>query len=602
MAIQLGSTLVSEIFIANTFRDNYGIPLSGSVIGLQSGSYSNGETWSSTTGSPIPVVNSPLIGSASNGRWQFNGTNEYFAITQSILNANFDQTENIVQVFTFLLYGTIGSLATPRALFGAGGFSGSTSYTNGGDAILRTDTSPGAGKIHLDLRGRGAGGGNFTRYTITGTSGSLLNLAILSDNNGSSSVYQDGVLVAMSSSAGFFGYCPWRSRDGDTSGTEGCSILFNNDTDAENYNGQLGGCYLYNRALSSTEISHSAQAFYKGNTFGTTVASTASAVFIGSNQVYPNPTTTTTTTTTSTTTTRPPLSVMTLVVGGGGAGGVGTAGGGGAGGLRTGSFSLTASTYTVTVGAGGAGSAGPVGVNNSTQSGNPGETSSFSTLLVSFGGGGGLAYEGTQNFSNGGSGGGPSDTRLRQPAGGSVVLGGSGSAGQGNAGGNGTFGAQFGNGGGGAGQAGQNGNSGTNPRRAGAGGSGSLNSFRDGNATFYAGGGGGGGYNTAIAGLGGPGGGASGGAAAGSGTAPAGGTGSANTGGGGGGSSRNAAGTSNGIGGAGGSGIVVIAYLTSSFSASAATAVSGGIITDYTSGSQVYRSHTFLSSSNLVIS
>ena len=54
--------------------------------------------------------------------------------------------------------------------------------------------------------------------------------------------------------------------------------------------------------------------------------------------------------------------------------------------------------------------------------------------------------------------------------------------------------------------------------------------------------------------------------------------------------------------GNGGSGIIVIAYLTSSFSASAATAVSGGIITDFTSGSAVYRSHTFLSSSNLVIS
>jgi hypothetical protein len=52
-------------------------------------------------------------------------------------------------------------------------------------------------------------------------------------------------------------------------------------------------------------------------------------------------------------------------------------------------------------------------------------------------------------------------------------------------------------------------------------------------------------------------------------------------------------------GGAGGSGIVVIAYLTSS---AVGLSVSGGIETTYDSGSLTYKSHTFLSSSNLVIS
>ena len=570
MGIQIGSQIISKIF-TQTYSEGLQPPSSGSVIGLQSGSYSNGSTWTSTTGSAGVVNNSPLA-SGSNGRWQFNGTDEYILISSSQLSS-FNQAENANQEFTFLFYGTIGSVSTRRALLGNGK---GGSYNFGGDAILRTDSSPGAGKMHLDLRGPT---GATNRFTVTAVSGSLLNLAITQNTAGTASVYQDGIFLASSGTLPL-GFAPFTTGSNQV----GAYIGFNGDVDTDNYNGQLGASYLYNRVLSTTEISQSAISFYSGSAPGM-IVSPITSVFLGTSQVF------------STIVPITSMSVLSLVVGGGGAGGVGTAGGGGAGGMVTGSLSLTASTYTVTVGAGGASSAGPVGLNASTQSGNPGQTSSFATL-VAFGGGGGFAYEGSQNTSNGGSGGGCSDTRLRQPAGGSVVLGGSGSAGQGNNGGTGTYGQQFGAGGGGASQVGQNGNAGVNPRIAGAGGSGSINTFRDGTSRAYAGGGGAAGYNTALGGAGGFGGGGTGGG-------PSGGsgvTGSANTGGGGGGSNRNVNGTVNGVGAGGGSGIVVIAYLTSSFSASVFTSVSGGIVQDFTSGSQVYRSHTFLSSSNLVIS
>lgn len=570
MPIQIGTQTINSIF-TQTFVDAAPIPVSSSVIGLLSGSYSNGSTWTSTTGSAVDVINNPLTGQAVNGRWQFNGTDDYLRIPQSTLNATFITNAAVTQSFTFLFYGTIGDVSTRRALFGAAGF---TSYNQGGDAIIRTDSSPPAGKMHIDLRGTG---GATNRFTITAVSGSVLNLAITQNASGLQSVYQNGAFLA--STASSVAYYPWRSGDASS----GANIGYNDDTDTDNYNGQLGAVYLYNRELSAAEITASAKVF-DGTSVGGMEITPVGTVFLGSTKIFPP-------------TNIGSLSALGLVVGGGGAGGVGTGGGGGAGGMVTGSLTLTASTYTVTVGSGGLSSAGPVGLNLSTQSGNPGQTSSFSTVLVAFGGGGGFAYEGTQNTANGGSGGGPSDTRLRQPVAGTVVLGGSGSVGQGNKGGDGTYGSQFGNGGGGAGQAGQVGNAGSSPRRAGAGGSGSLNSYRTGTGTFYAGGGGGAGYNAANGGLGGPGGGGNGGGPSGG----SGATGSINTGGGGGAGNRNVNGTVNGVGAGGGSGIVVIAYLTASFSSSGLTSVSGGIVQDYTSGSAVYRSHTFLSSSNLVL-
>jgi hypothetical protein len=303
MGIQLGSTIVNNIFgTKNISTTAVQTTVSGSVIGILSGSYSNGALWPSTTGSDIIVVNSPLI-SGSFGRWQFDGTSDYLNITQSTLNATFN-TASVNQQFTFLFYGTIGSVSTRRALYAAGG--ADLGYENGGDAIVRTDTSPGSGKMHLDLRGRS---GNYNRFTITADSGSLLNLAIVQTNNNSQSVYQDGVIVA-TSGALFDGYAPWLSSDG----VSGANIGYNNDTDADNYNGQLGGAFLYNVALSASAISESAQAFYASVTgSSTTAVVSSSAVYLGSNLIYPTiPTTTTTTSTTTTTTTTTSTTTTTL--------------------------------------------------------------------------------------------------------------------------------------------------------------------------------------------------------------------------------------------------------------------------------------------------
>jgi hypothetical protein len=282
MGIQLGSTVVNNIFGTKTVEvPPISFIVSGSVVGLLSGSYLSGSAWPSTTGSDIEVASSPLVGQASNGRWQFNGTDEFLRISQSTLDATFvTNNVNAVQPFTFLFYGTIGSVSTRRALYGPGGLG--LAYQIGGDAILRTDTSPGSGKMHLDLRGPGP---SFNRFTITADSGSLLNLAIVQTGSGAQSIYQDGVLVATSGALAN-GYAPWRSSDGTTGG----NILYNNNTDANNYNGQLGGIFLYNSVLSATEISQSAQSFYKSSTsssFVQTVLS-ASAVFIGAEKVFPS--------------------------------------------------------------------------------------------------------------------------------------------------------------------------------------------------------------------------------------------------------------------------------------------------------------------------
>jgi hypothetical protein len=559
--ITLGSSTISNIFATSTTPTT----VSSSVVGLLSSSYSNGSTWPSTTGSAISVVNSPLI-SGSNGRWQFNGTDDYLNVTQSTLNATFDTSDdNVTQSFTFLFYGTIGSLTTRRALYGSSGF---PSYAVGGDAILRTDTSPGAGKIHLDLRGPAS---QFNRFTITGVSGSLLNLGIAVSSSGVQSVYQDGVLVATSGGLSQ-GYSPWRSQ----TGTAGANIGYNDDTDTDNYNGQLGACYLYNRQLTATEISQSSLSFFRG-----TNLVTASLVYLGSTLVY-----------TSSAAPAAATSVQTLVVAGGGSGGCGTGGGGGAGGVvYSGSLSLPIGTYAVNVGTGAAGTGSN---NDKSPAGSKGQDSSFisgSIIVSASGGGGGVGYD--QAFAasrnNGGSGGGQSDNNTTN----GLTI----DSMQGNNGGGGTSGTGCGGGGGGKGQAGFAPNTAYPNGRGGAGGSGSAYTIRSGTSVFYGGGGGGGTYaQAAAAGLGGPGGGGNGGGPTNNSNCTAG---AANTGGGGGGTLRNIDGSNNGASGAGGSGIIVVAYLTSS---AAGRTITGGIEETYTSASLVYKSHTFLSSSNLVIS
>ena len=171
------------------------------------------------------------------------------------------------------------------------------------------------------------------------------------------------------------------------------------------------------------------------------------------------------------------------VAGGGGSGGGGSTGyhggGGGGGGLLSGSIPGAAATYTVTVGAGG--SAGAQS-GDSGYSGTNGQDSSISgtsiTTITSVGGGAGAgnttSSPASRQGNDGGSGGG-----------GALYsgVGGSGTVGQGNDGGNASANYQGAGGGGGAGTAGGNAVS-----SGGSGGEGTSSSIT-GTATYYGGGG-----------------------------------------------------------------------------------------------------------------
>ena len=249
------------------------------------------------------------------------------------------------------------------------------------------------------------------------------------------------------------------------------------------------------------------------------------------------------------------LVVNYLVVAGGGGGGADRGGGGGAGGLRTGTITVAGGrVYTMTVGSGGsAGRAAPL--TNSTA----GTASSIAepTLgsISSVGGGGGGSVNnfisGQPGGSGGGAGGQPNALNSSSPGAGTV---GSGTPGQGFAGGlsstNPADGTQVGLGGGGGGSG--VGGAGSGPTRTGgAGGAGVLWPFT---GSTYAGGGGGSFDNrggVGVPGAGGAGGGGAGGAQNSAGTA-----GLANTGGGGGGGSGGAPAQN---GAAGGSGVIILA-------------------------------------------
>ena len=245
-----------------------------------------------------------------------------------------------------------------------------------------------------------------------------------------------------------------------------------------------------------------------------------------------------------------------LVVAGGGGSICWNAGGGGAGGLRStmtntgggasleSALSVTTQSYTVTVGAGGAGATTHVEAAFPALAGQTnGEDSVFGSITSL---GGGLASYDTSPAPTGGSGAGSSFDRVP----------GSGTAGQGYAGGQGANSVPYQAGGGGAGavggipSGGQGGNSGS-------GGVGVAVAIT-GSSVFYAGGGGGGGATNA-GGNWNPGSGGNGGGGTGTVNAPnSGNNGTANTGGGGGASGRQT--NTFFASGAGGSGVVIIRY------------------------------------------
>jgi hypothetical protein len=275
-----------------------------------------------------------------------------------------------------------------------------------------------------------------------------------------------------------------------------------------------------------------------------------------------------------------------LIIAGGGSGG--SAGGGGGGGVITNTSSVSpGSVYPIVIGAGGASVTGSVFGNNGSN------TTGFSSTAL--GGGGGGSWSSTadnQAGRNGGSGGGGGLNII-----GSTNPGGSGTSGQGFAGGSAnqayTTGYAAG-GGGGAGAVGAN----KSNQVSGAGGIGVLNAI-NGTSLYWAGGGGAGAQQAAATagngGTGGGGGGAGassatagtgGGSALNSGgngnTSGVGGTGGTNTGGGGG-----AMGINIGTGASGGSGIVVLRYAGTQRGTGGTVTSSGG-----------YTIHTFTTSGN----
>jgi hypothetical protein len=264
-----------------------------------------------------------------------------------------------------------------------------------------------------------------------------------------------------------------------------------------------------------------------------------------------------------------------LIAGGGGAGGgsykTGDGGaGGGAGGLVTGTTTFTTGTvYTVTVGAGAAGASAGVAPGTATNSSITGQTTAVA-------GGNGAYYNSSSAYvsaTSGGSGGGAVD--------GARTVG-SGTSGQGNAGGLSASATNYGSGGGGG--SGGAGGAGSNTV-GGVGGAGTSNSIT-GSAVIYAAGGGGGTYNGGTGGAGG----SSGIGGAGSNlAATAGGNGTANTGSGGGGSGASI--SASGTGGNGGSGVVIISIPTANYTGSTTgsptvtTSGSNKILTFTSSGS-----------------
>lgn len=240
-----------------------------------------------------------------------------------------------------------------------------------------------------------------------------------------------------------------------------------------------------------------------------------------------------------------------LMVGGGGGGVIG---GGGAGGVRTTSTTIIiGQTYDVVVGGGGS------GVTYGTNTGNSGSSSSFGNLVAQGGGSGGSF---AANPAGGGSGGGSAGV-------GTTRLGGSGTVGQGNKGGDMLSSGTIAAGGGGSSQAGIDnvGLTGTGTN----GGSG-LTWYTN----IHYGGGGGGAASTGTVGQSGLGGGGVGGKP---GTNPS--SGVVNTGGGGGGGFENTSGS-------GGSGIIIIRYQGSQRGTGGTVTLSGGYVYHTFTGSGQY--------------
>jgi hypothetical protein len=266
-----------------------------------------------------------------------------------------------------------------------------------------------------------------------------------------------------------------------------------------------------------------------------------------------------------------------LIVAGGGGGGnsfpnTTSGGGGGGGGLLSGSINLAAINYSIVVGGGGAGGNRPSLVG--------GNSSAFGLTAIGGGGGGSWQPGGSgSDASSGGSGGGGSDSS-------GAFNGGTGTAGQGFAGGNGqpyAGNVQYGSGGGG-GAGGAGSTPGTGSSVGADGGIGRVFSIT-GNSVVYAAGGGGGGNTAGQAGSGATGRGGN--------FIQSGFNGENQTGGGGGGGGSCDVGGVGASGGSGGSGIVVIRYPATSEASGEYIIATGGATSVTNISGTTYAIHSF---------
>lgn len=238
---------------------------SGSVFLLTYNEYTNGSTWPTING-PLKVVNSPLVGQGPDGFWQLNGTNDYISASNAQITPHFPQVSSSLYEnapFTIYYYGTIGDLTTRRALAGNPVYNkplGTNPPTRGTDIIVRTDTSPGTGKASIDIRTGEAIVGQFYRFTVDYTSGSIFDIAIVWDNNQSASCYQNGVQTAISGNVSWQGPSFFQTGS-NPDDTNDFRFFSNQDVDASPWNGQVGALAVWNRALDSTEISQSSAYF-----------------------------------------------------------------------------------------------------------------------------------------------------------------------------------------------------------------------------------------------------------------------------------------------------------------------------------------------------
>jgi hypothetical protein len=267
--IFLGNQPIQTVFAGSSliFQSASAVPTiaSGAIIAIDKNGWTNtGSVWNNDSGG-ISVVGAPLVGQAPNGFWQFDGTNDFITASRALISGSgtlpFLQGGSQNQDWTVLFYGTIGSLATRRAFMGNPRYNiqGSAPFS-GSDILFRRDDPAGlpADKMGVQIRtGRSLGVNGSQVYTLTGSyvSGAVQNMALVWDNP-VASLYQNGVLVASFQSSSWNGPSIFYNA-----GTSDTRIFSNANTDASPFNGTLGAYYAYNRALTTTEISQSAQYF-----------------------------------------------------------------------------------------------------------------------------------------------------------------------------------------------------------------------------------------------------------------------------------------------------------------------------------------------------